>query len=81
MKKNLFLFVTPDGVTYSSSKFIDPDVENFQVLGYGEGFNEDDAFEDFLSKNQWILKTEFEEAICIGIKQKIYEGKSFCLKK
>lgn len=36
MKKRLFLFVTPDGVTYSSSSEIYPDVDNFQVLGYGK---------------------------------------------
>jgi len=81
MKRKLCLFVTPDGVTYSTPELSEPDVENYQVLGYGEGLNEDEAFRDFLKNNQWLVDTKFEEAIAIEIKQKINEGKSFYLKK
>jgi hypothetical protein len=51
MGKRLFLFLIPDGVTFSSLKFEEPDVDNFQVLSYGEGSNEEEAFDDFKSKN------------------------------
>lgn len=81
MRKRLFLFITPDGITYSSPELSEPDVCNFQVLGYGSGVDEDEAFKDFLSHNQWVYGTEFREAICLEIKQKIYEGKSFSLKE
>ena len=80
MKKKLFLFVTFDGVTFSSPELDEPDVENIQVLGYGEGLDEDEAFKDFLAQNQWVLEKRFEEAICIEIKQRIYKGKVFSLK-
>ena len=80
MGKRLFLFLTPDGVTFSSLKFEEPDVDNFQVLGYGEGSNEEEAFDDFKSKNPWLEDTEFDEAISVEIKHKIHEGKSFSLK-
>jgi len=80
MKKRLFLFITPDGVTYSSPSEIYPDVDNFQVLGYGEGETEEDAFEDFIKQNKWVLDTEFKEIICIEIKTKISQGKIFTLK-
>ncbi len=81
MKKKLFLFVTPDGITYSSPQKTYPDVDNFQVLGESEGINEEDAFKSFVDKNQWILDTDFKELICIEVKSKISRGKSFILKK
>jgi len=80
MKKRLFLFITPDGVTYSSSGKISPDVDNFQVLGEGEGITEEDAFKSFIEKNKWVLDTDFKEVICIEVKSKISQGKSFVLK-
>ena len=80
MGKRLFLFLTPDGVTYSSPELNEPDVDNFQVLGYGQGSDEDVAFVDFKSKNPWLEDTEFEETISVEIKHKIHEGKYFSLK-
>ena len=80
MKKKLFLFVTPDGVTFSSAELYAPDVDNYQVLGYGEGSDEGEAFKDFLAENQWVIKTGFQEAICVEIKQRIYKGRVFSLK-
>jgi hypothetical protein len=80
MKKKLFLFVTFDGVTFSSDELDEPDVDNLQVLGYGEGLDEDEAFKDFLAQNQWVLEKRFEEAICVEIKNRIYKGKVFSLK-
>ena len=80
MKKKLFLFVTFDGVTFSSDELDEPDVDNLQVLGYGEGLDEDAAFKDFLAQNQWVLEKRFEEAICVEIKNRIYKGKVFSLK-
>lgn len=79
MKKRVFLFITPDGVTYSSALKIYPDVENLQVLGYGEGATEEEAFDNFIEQNKWILDTEFKEIICVEIKRKISEGKTFYL--
>jgi len=81
MKKRLFLFLTPDGLTYSSSGKTYPDVDNFQILGHGEGVNENEAFESFIRENKWILDTDFKEIICIEVMSKISQGKSFVLKK
>ncbi|NPV84078.1 MAG: hypothetical protein HPY46_10920 [Candidatus Aminicenantes bacterium] len=80
MNKRLFLFITPDGVTYSSPDRKEPDVDNFQVLGYGEGQNEEEAFNDFRSQATWLNDTKFEEVISVEIKHRIYEGKHFNLK-
>lgn len=81
MSHRLFLFITADGVTYSSPELDKPDVDNFQVLGYGEGQNEVEAYEDFKNKNPWLEDTEFDEIISIEIKHKIHEGKYFSLKE
>ncbi|WP_297478000.1 hypothetical protein [Thermococcus sp.] len=60
MRKRLFMFVTPDGFTYSSPHVLSPDVDNFQVLGFGEGKDEEEAFKDFLQSNGWVLDTPLQ---------------------
>ncbi len=52
MRKRLFIFMTPNGATYSSPIEMYPDMENFQVLGFGEGINEEEAFKDFIENNK-----------------------------
>lgn len=79
MKKRLFMFLTPDGVTYSSCGNIYPDVDNFQVLGLAEGSTEEEAFEEFLNANKWVFNTNFKNVICIEVKSRIHEGKMFLL--
>ncbi len=81
MKKRLFLFLTPDGITYSSAEKTYPDVDNFQVLGFGEGDSEEEAFESFIRENKWVLHTDFKEVICIEVKTKIAQSKRFILKE
>lgn len=81
MRKRLFLFVTPDGITYSSSSKLYPDVDNLQVLGECEGIDENDAFETFIRKNKWVLDTDFQEVICVEIKTRLSKGKIFILDK
>ncbi len=81
MKKRLFMFVTPDGVTYSSPEKEFPDVENFQILGYGEGTDEEEAFNFFIQNNNWIFNTDFENVICIEVKSRIFQGKKFVIKR
>ena len=80
MSEKLFLFLTQEGVTYSSASKIYPDVDNFQVLGYGKGATEEEVFDDFIKNNQWLLETDFNEVISIEIKSKISQGKVFYLK-
>ncbi len=80
MRKRLFMFVTPDGFTYSSPHVLSPDVDNFQVLGFGEGKDEEEAFRDFLQSNGWVLNTHFNEVTSIEVKHRIHEGQVFYLK-
>ncbi|RLF69704.1 MAG: hypothetical protein DRN35_05635 [Thermoplasmata archaeon] len=55
------------------------DVDNFQILGHGEGIDEEEAFASFLRENKWVFDTDFKEIICIEVKKKIFEGKRFIL--
>lgn len=78
MKKRFFMFLTPDGATYSScERRICPSVDNFQVLGWAEGFTEEEAFGEFINTNRWIFNTNFKHVICIEVKSRIHEGKTF----
>jgi len=79
MKKKFFIFLTPDGITYSSYEEIYPDVDNFQVLGWAEGSTEEEAFEEFINTNKWVLNMNFKNVICIEIKSMIHEGKMFLI--
>ncbi len=71
MKKKLFMFFTPEGRTYSSEDEIFPDVDDLQILGYGEGSDVNEAFEDFLSKNKWVLNTNFNQVNVVEIAAKL----------
>lgn len=81
MKNRFFLFLTSDGVTYSSCEELYPDVDNLQVLGWAEGSTMEEAFERFLKANRWILDTNFKNVICVETKTKIHEGKRFLIRK
>jgi len=79
MRKRLFMFVTPDGSTYSSPNVLAPDVDNFQVLGFGEGKDEEEGFRDFPQNNMWVLDTCFNEVIRVEVKHRIHDGQLFYL--
>ncbi len=49
------------------------------MLGYGEGYTEREAFDDFVKRNNWVLDTSFKEIICIEVKSRISNGKIFYL--
>jgi len=80
MKKRLFLFITPDGLTFSCPDLEYPDVENLQVVGWEGGITEEDAFENFLRNNSWILNTCFNKIICLEVKNEVHKAKEFFIK-
>jgi hypothetical protein len=81
MRERMFLFLTPDGVTYSSAEKLYPDVDNLQVLGWSEGKSEEDALNNFLGSNTWFLETDFREVICVEIVRPIRKSKRTLIKK
>lgn len=60
-----YIFITQEGTT------LDPesnDVENCQVLGWGRGKNEKEAFENWVEENNFILLIGFDEVIAFELK-------------
>ena len=67
MKK--FIFITTEGYTYQpDSESTTPDIENLQVLGFGEGKTVDEAFLDMIGENPYLRDTNFDEATGIELK-------------
>ena len=64
-----FIFITNEGHTYQpNSVFSQPDIENCQVVGFGNGENMDEAFKTMLKEEKYLLDTAFNEIVGIEIK-------------
>lgn len=51
-----FLFYTDEGITYSPT---DVQCENYQILGFESGKSQNEAFNNFLNNNTWVLEYGF----------------------
>lgn len=80
---NSYIFVTIEGYTFQpNSESSTPDVENLQVLGFASGKNEQQAFDNLIAENSWLLDTSFRDVKCIQLKHLQYDQfeRSFDLK-
>ena len=67
MKK--YIFITAEGMTYQpKTKSEMPDIENLQVIGFGEGNSPDDAAKNMLKESEYLKETNFDEIIGIELK-------------
>jgi len=67
MKK--FIFITSEGFTFQpNNEDYKPDIENMQVVGFGEGDTVDNAIKFMIKKNSYLRKTSFNKIIGIEIK-------------
>jgi len=67
MKK--FIFITSEGFTFQpNNEDYEPDIENMQVVGFGEGDTVDNAIKFMLKENSYLRKTSFNKIIGIEIK-------------
>ncbi|KKP67444.1 MAG: hypothetical protein UR66_C0014G0004 [Candidatus Moranbacteria bacterium GW2011_GWE1_35_17] len=75
-----FIFYTTEGFTFQpGSKEELPEIENCQILGWGNGKDAKEAFENFKKENVWLEKFRFDAVVGVELKnQKIYH---FNLKK
>jgi len=77
-----FIFITTEGYTYQpDSVSIEPDIENCQVLGFGQGIDEQEAFIDFNNKNLWLNETKFDKVIAYELKNIPQSNRYFNLKQ
>ena len=67
MKK--FIFITSEDFTFQpNNEDYEPDIENMQVVGFGEGDTVDNAIKFMLKENSYLRKTSFNKIIGIEIK-------------
>ncbi len=75
-----YIFLTSEGYTFQpNSDSIEPDIENYQVIGFSAGENEEEAFERLLQENEYLLETSFDEIYCYQLANK--KRTDFSLKK
>lgn len=70
-----FIFITSEGITFQpASESSEPDIDNCQVLGFGKGLDPENAFENMLNENSYLMGTSFDEVICFELKneERIY---------
>jgi hypothetical protein len=75
-----FIFLTQEGYTFQpNNESATPDIENLQVLGNANGTDEQNAFDNLIKENEYLLDTDYEDVIAIELK----DGKQyyFSLKK
>jgi hypothetical protein len=66
---NSYIFITTEGYTYQpDSESAEPDIENCQVIGFAEGENKQQAFNNLIQNNQFLLETTFDELICMQLR-------------
>ena len=72
-----FIFITIEGTTFQpESDNIEPDIENSQVIGFATGSNEEDAFQQLINENKYLIDTHFNDITCLELKELEYFEKS-----
>jgi hypothetical protein len=67
---NSYIFITREGYTFQpNTDAIEPDIENCQVIGFADGLNPHQAFENLLRDNSYLSQTTFNELICYELKK------------
>lgn len=62
-----FIFYTSDGFTSDSNN---KNVENMQILGFSDGENIQQAFENFKQENKWLDNYSYSEIISQEVSSK-----------
>jgi hypothetical protein len=70
---NSFIFITTEGHTFQpGSESTEPDIENCQVIGFAEGSDDQNAFENLIRDNPSLPETTFDELICFELRHPDY---------
>ena len=73
-----YIFITAEGYTFQpESTSIEPDIENCQVVGFSKGMDEDQAFDNMIKENRYLLETSFDEVICLELKDDYWKHKTY----
>lgn len=67
---NSYIFITTEGYTFQpGSQSVEPDIENCQVMGLVHGLDANQAFENLIRENDYLLETSFDELICYELNE------------
>ena len=65
---NNYIFITSEGYTYQPNSIsVEPDIDNMQVIGSGEGNTAQEAFLHLIKQNTWLAGTDFNEIFAIQL--------------
>jgi hypothetical protein len=65
---NKYIFITTEGSTYQpNSDSSEPDIENMQVIGFGQGDTAQSAMRKLLKMSEYLVNTNFNEIIAIQL--------------
>jgi hypothetical protein len=65
---NKYIFITTEGSTFQpNSDSYEPDIENMQVIGFGQGDSAQNALEKLTKQNEYLVDTTFDEIIAIKL--------------
>jgi hypothetical protein len=65
---NKYIFITTEGSTYQpNSDCSEPDIENMQVIGFGQGDTVQDSFRNLIKQNEYLINTNFDGIIALRL--------------
>jgi hypothetical protein len=68
-----YIFITTEGYTFQpGSVSSEPDIENCQVIGFAQGMDAQNAFENLVRENAYLLETSLDELICFQFRYEDY---------
>ncbi len=69
-----YIFITTEGFTFQpNSESSEPDIENCQVIGFADGKDLEEAFDNLMAENEYLLETNFNEITGYELKHKEYQ--------
>ncbi len=73
-----YIFLTVEGLTFQpDSECLEPDIENLQVIGFAKGKDSENAFQNLIKENEYLLKTNFDEMFCYELVSNYDKNKSY----
>ncbi|MDP2917749.1 MAG: hypothetical protein Q8O16_07475 [Dehalococcoidia bacterium] len=64
-----YIFITTEGSIYQPhSDSPEPDIENMQVTGFGQGDTVKDALMNLPGLHEYLVKTSFDEILALELK-------------
>jgi len=64
-----YIFITKEGSTHQpDSAWLESDVDNCQVIGFAKGHSANEAMQNLIKENEFLLESDFNELICMEMK-------------